>query len=196
MPGDGAERRAREGRPLASTRCSGASPACSRSLLLLAAWEILARSGTFTHFQLPALQRGRRTHLERRLDRRSLRSTPRSRSIARWPRFLICAVFGVIDRHGDVAQRDRQLVLRSDHFGRLSDAEDRLPAGGDPVARRLRRVQDHHHRHRRDLPGDRRHRHRHPGRGARTDLVGAQHGRERTRTADRRSCCRRRCRRS
>ena len=40
---------------IARARCSGRSRACSRSSLLLAAWEMLARSGTFTPFQLPAL---------------------------------------------------------------------------------------------------------------------------------------------
>ena len=51
--------------------------------------------------------------------------------------------------------------------------------------------------HRRDLPGGHRDHHRHPGRRhARSDLVGAQHGRRATASCCGRSCCRRRCRRS
>ena len=86
----------------------------------------------------------------------SCSSTPGSRVYRALVGFLISHGARHPDRRGDVAQRHRQLVLRSDRLGRLPDAEDRVPAGGDPVARRLRRVEDHHHRHRRDLPGDRR----------------------------------------
>ena len=99
------------------------------------------------------------------------------------------------DRDSDVAQRHRQLVLRSHRLGRLPDAQDRVPAGGDPLARRLRRLEDHHHRHRRDLSGDRRDRHRDPRRRARADLVGAQHGREQSRADVAGRAARRRCRR-
>jgi ABC-type proline/glycine betaine transport system permease subunit len=139
-------------------------------VLLLAAWEILARSGTFTHFQLPAL-----SEVIERIgsdawtgDLWINTALTLYRALAA---FLICAVFGVI-----IGMAMSRNAIANWFFGRLSDAEDRLPAGGDPVARGLRRVQDHHHRHRRDLSGDRRHRHRHPGCGTRTALVGAQHG--------------------
>ena len=79
----------------------------------------------------------------------------------------------------DLAREARPLVLRSDHLGRLPDAEDRLPAGDDALARRLRRVEDLDGGAGRDLPGGDRDRDRHPRGRARAALVGAQHGRRR-----------------
>ena len=73
--------------------------------------------------------------------------------------FAIAAVAGIVLGMAISRGEARALVLRSDHLGRLPDAEDRLPAGGDPLARRLRRLEDLDGGARRDLPGgDRDHR--------------------------------------
>ena len=119
-------------------------------IALVLGWEALARSGAVTPFMLPALS----AVLERiwtdavvgelflnagvTLYRAfaGFRSRLAPASCSAWP----CRATG------------RALVLRSDHLGRLSDAEDRLPAGRHPVARRLRLLQDRHDRARRDLP--------------------------------------------
>ena len=63
-------------RRASSTRCIGAWRACSRSSLLLAAWEMLARSGAFTPFLLPALSAVIERIWSDALVGRSRRSTP------------------------------------------------------------------------------------------------------------------------
>ena len=147
----------------AATHCGRALRACFHRRCCWRRGKLVARSGTFTPFQLPALS----AVLERIWSDAAsgdLCDQYRVTLYRAMVGFLICAVGGVVHRHGDVAQCCGALVFRSDRLGRFPDAEDRVPAGGDPVARRVRRLQDHHHRHRRHFPGDCGHRHRHPGR--------------------------------
>ena len=99
-------------------------------------------------------------------------------------------------RHGHVAQRRRALAVRSDRVGRLSHAQDRLPARHHALARRLRSLQDRHGGARRHLPGRDGHHGRHRRRRPAPDLVGAQHGRQRARGALADRAARRRPRRS
>ncbi len=151
--------------------------------VLLAAWEILARSGTFTPFQLPALS----AVLERigtdawSGDLAINTALTLYRALVA---FLICAVGGVA-----IGMAMSRNVVANWFFDPIVSVGFPMPKIAFlPVVILwlgvLRRVQDQHHRHRRHLPGDRRHRHRHPGRGTRVDLVGAQHGRQQSRTAD------------
>ncbi len=104
--------------------------------MLLIAWELFARSGKVTPFMLP----------------------PFSAVVARiyadavggdlWINlgltlyramtgFVIATIGGIALGAADVAHQVGALVLRSDHLGRLSDAEDRVPAGHHALARPL-----------------------------------------------------------
>src|SRR5579872_243098 len=84
-------------------------------------------------------------------------------------------------RRHDGAQQGRALVLRSDHIGRISDAEDRIPADHHPLARALRRFQNLRCRLRCHFPRSDRDACRIGRRGKGIDLVRTKYGRERTR---------------
>jgi ABC-type nitrate/sulfonate/bicarbonate transport system permease component len=105
-------------------------------VVLIVAWEGLARSGQFTPFVLPSLS----SVIERIWADAISGDLAINTGLTVYRAmvgFLISMVGGILIGACDVAECHRQLVLRSDRLGRLPDAEDRLPAGGDPVARRL-----------------------------------------------------------
>ncbi len=145
--------------------------------LVLIAWEALARSGTFTPFQLPALS----AVLERIWSDAVSGDLAINTGLTLYRAlvsFAICAVGGVAI--GMAMSRNK---IANWFFDPIISIGFPMPKiaflpGDHPVARCLRRIEDHHDRHRRHLPGDCGHRRRHPGRGARIDLVGAQHGRQ------------------
>ena len=166
------------------------------SILALAlAWELAARSGAFTPFMLPALSAVLERIWNDLIAGELLLNTAVTlyRALAG---FLIGAVAGIVLGMAHFPQRGRQLVLRSDHLGRFPDAEDRLPAGGHPLARRLRHLQDHHDRRsRRSSPSSPR-----PSSASAASSASCS-GRRATWARASASCsgrsrCRRRCRRS
>ena len=86
---------------------------------LVVTWEVLARSGAFTPFVLPSLS----SVLER------IWTDALSGELAINTGLTVYRAHGRLpdlhgggnpDRRGDVAQRHRQLVLRSDRIGRVS----------------------------------------------------------------------------
>src|SRR5262249_866419 len=158
------------------------------SLVALAvAWELAARSGAFTPYMLPALS----AVLARIWSDLVAGDLVLNTGVTLYRAligFLLGAAAGVArglalggGGHGGFAESIPPLVLRSDHFSRLPDAEDRLPAGGHAVARCLRHVQDHDDRGGGDLPGGHSDDHRNPRRRARAAVVGAPYGRDRAR---------------
>ena len=119
-------------------------------LVLAIAWEMLARSGTFTPFQLPALS----AVLERIWSDAISGDLWINTALTLYRAlvaFAICAVGGVLIGMAMSRNVFAHWFFDPDHIGRLSDAKDRLSAGGDSLARRLRRFQNHHHRRRRYL---------------------------------------------
>ena len=128
-------------------------------------------------------------------DRRSVRSIPALTLYRALVGFAIARRCRRRDRRRHVAQRSGALVLRSDHLGRLPDAEDRVPAGDDPVARPLRCLQDHNDGPRRDLPGGDRD-HRRPCQASSESCSGRRATWAPTNAnCCGRSCCRQPCRR-
>ena len=102
-------------------------------LVLLIAWEIFARSGKVTAFMLPPFSAVAERIYADAIGGELWRNlwVTMFRAITG---FAIAAVGGICARRGDGAQPDRSLVLRSDHIGRISDAEDRVPADHHPLA--------------------------------------------------------------
>ena len=105
-------------------------------LVLLIAWELFARSGRVTPFMLPPFS----AVVERIYadavggDLWINLGLTLYRAMTG---FVIAAVGGIALGAADVAHQAGALVLRSDHLGRLSDAEDRVPADHHALARPL-----------------------------------------------------------
>ena len=164
-------------------------------LALAIAWEWLARSGTFTPFQLPALSAVLERIWSDAIDGDLWINTALTlyRALVA---FAICAVGGV-----PIGMAMSRNVFANWFFDPIVSVGFPMPKIAFlPVMILWLGVYDVSKITiiviRRNFPGDRRDRHRHPGRRARADLVGAQHGRERTASCCLRSCCRRPCRRS
>ena len=94
-------------------------------LVLLIAWEIFARSGKVTAFMLPPF-----SAVAERIYADAIGGEL-------WRNLWVTMFRRYRARRGDGAQPDRSLVLRSDHIGRISDAEDRVPADHHSLARAL-----------------------------------------------------------
>ena len=165
-------------------------------IVLLGAWELLARSGTVTPFLLPALSAVLERIWSDAVVRRSLRSTPALTLYRALAGFAIAPSLGVA--LGMAMSRN---ALARWFFDPIISVGFPMPKiaflpivmlwlGFYDVSKITMVVFDA------IFPVITATIDRHPGRRARIDLVGAQHGRERARTAAGRSCCRRRCRRS
>ncbi len=105
-------------------------------LALCAAWEIFARSGAVTPFMLPPLDEVLVRIYDDAVGGDLLRNIAVTLYRA-FAGFFIATPRRRPARRRDVAQRAGTVVLRPRDLGRLPDAEDRVPAGGDPLARPL-----------------------------------------------------------
>ncbi len=105
-------------------------------LVVLIAWELFARSGRVTPFMLPPF-----SAVVERIYADAVSGDlwiNLGLTIFRaMTGFAIATVGGIALGDPDVAQPHSPLVFRSDDLGRLSDAEDRVPADYYSLARRL-----------------------------------------------------------
>ena len=119
-------------------------------LALAVAWEWFARSGAVTPFMLPKLS----AVLERIWSDLLAGDLLMNTGVTVYRAmvgFAIAAVAGIVLGMAISRARAGALVLRPDRLGRLPDAEDRVPAGDHPLARRLRHLEDFDGRARCDL---------------------------------------------
>ena len=132
-------------------------------IVLMLIWEGFAKSGILTPFLLPSIE----TIFARVItDIASGQFFIKAaltlyRALAG---FALAALMAITTRCADVAQVAGALVLRSDHFGRLPDAESGLPADIPALVRRLRHLEDPADCLRRVFRHRREHRRRHAGR--------------------------------